>query len=73
MPASMRARVAALRQAERREPSWERMCRVRVMVEWGKRWVSRLVVKAVERVCCISAVRLIDQCQYYTPHPQQLV
>jgi hypothetical protein len=40
-PASMSARVEALRQAARREPSCEIMLRCSRIVECGYRWVRR--------------------------------
>lgn len=50
--------MQALRRQARREPSWERMCRVRWIVLCGKREVRRVEAKAVEIVVCISVVRL---------------
>jgi len=58
IPASIRARVEALRQAARREPSCERMCREREMVECGKRCVWRVWEKAFEIVVWSSVIRL---------------
>lgn len=59
MPAEMRARVAALRQVASREPSEERMWRVKVMVVVGGRWVWRRGWKAEDMVCERSIVRLV--------------
>lgn len=59
----MRARVAALRQAAKREPSCARTCREMVIVERGYRWVKRVLVKAETMVDCSSEVRLEEKRQ----------
>ena len=48
----------AFRHAASRDPSWERMCREREMVECGKRCVKRVEANALEIVLCISEMRL---------------
>jgi len=51
IPASIRASVAALMQAARSAPSWERTFMLMEMVEFGYRCVRRVLEKAVSNVC----------------------